>query len=821
MQAWGKRSGDGSSHHLAHHCADVAAVFQVLLAQPVIRRRAEAALGHSLSDDDVECLVALAFMHDLGKLAPPFQAKGWPAGHGLMTMGHLKCGWLRTYLPPTPEAFAFLGRSPQWKTWLAAIFAHHGRPSDEPQRGEAAGAFRPHPLYDWKAEEAVFAQAMLDWFPRIRTARPPQASNRFVHFFCGLLNLADWIGSDARAFPFEAAFRADYWQTALQRALAHVRAIGLEGNTLRLSSAPDWSLISAHPSPRPAQTAVGSLPLDARLVLLESETGSGKTEAALWRFVMLLDAGEVDALYFAVPTRAAARQLHRRVQAALSRMFDNPPEAVLAIAGQAVAGEATGYRLPDYSTLWDDGGDSPARWAAEHSARYLAAQIAIGTVDQVALGGLQVKYAHLRGVALSRTFLVLDEVHASDEYMTQVQSRLVRQHIQLGGHALLMSATLGSAGRCAWFGGAPGDLPQEKTQPYPAVWTPKGLTPLEPEQASNKSVRVEAHSGWSGNDAAALAIAAARAGARVLVIRNTVARAQETFAACRDIAPELLLHVNGQPTLHHSRFAAQDRALLDAAVEEALGPAGPMQGRVIIGTQTLEQSLDIDADLLITDLCPMDVLLQRIGRLHRHAQRARPAGFERAKAVVLCPQDGLGPLARRGENGVGANPDKPEFSAVYLNLAGIAATLEQIETHGLWHILEMNRLLVEAATHAQTLEQIANARGWEKYHQRMTGKALAEKIFADHRILDRDAQLVRFLSDERIQTRLGGEGLVLTLPPGTLGPFGTPITTIALPAHWSINLPDNAPVTVSETLVITVDNRAFRYSVAGLAQDGK
>ncbi|WP_452101184.1 CRISPR-associated helicase Cas3' [Camelimonas fluminis] len=327
-------------------------------------------------------------------------------------------------------------------------------------------------------------------------------------------------------------------------------------------------------------------------------------------------------------TRAAGRQLQRRVDEALGRMFEDPPEAVLAIPGQARAGEAAGTRLPDFSVLWDDTMEAPARWAAEHSARFLAARVAVGTVDQVALGGLQVKYAHLRGASLSRALLVIDEVHASDAYMTGVQTAIVSAHLAIGGHVMLMSATLGAAARRRWFGRPAADFASDAALAYPAVWTTRGLQAIAPDPGAEKIVEVVASPGWSGDDAAGFAIKAAEAGARVLVIRNTVVRAQATYDACLAAASGFLLSVNGLPTLHHSRFAAEDRALLDRAVEAALGRNSPIGGRIVIGTQTLEQSLDLCADILITDLCPMDVLLQRIGRLHRH-RRPRPDGFGR------------------------------------------------------------------------------------------------------------------------------------------------------------------------------------------------
>lgn len=826
--AWGKSALRGlETHHLAHHSADVAAVLFCLLEEPVWRRRAEAALKQKISPEQVKSLSALAFLHDIGKLAPGFQAKAWPNGHGLTELGHLKAGWYWSSLN-RPDALAgaaaHIANWPKIDEWLAALFAHHGRPVQMPGDGEAGKAFRVLPNYNWQEQEALLGRALMDWFPQIATDSPPPPHPAFLHFFCGLLNLADWIASDRRAFPFEAAFRPDYWQTARNRAAVRIGAIGL-GKCPPLKGRAEWGLISDHPAPRPAQKAVGMLPVTERLVLLEAETGSGKTEAALWRFATLIEAGEVDALYFAVPTRAAARQLHARVNAALQRMFVTAAEAVLAIPGQAVAGEARGRHLPDFSVLWEDEQDKPARWAAEHSARYLAARVAVGTVDQVALGGLQVKFAHLRGTALSRSLLVIDEVHASDPYMTETQLTLVESHLELGGHVLLMSATLGSAARRRWRGETPNDFSTDVALSYPAVWASKGLQPVARDPGATKTVQVAAHEGWGAEDTARLAVQAAQQGARVLVIRNTVQRAQESFAACHMLTPDLLLRVNGVPTLHHSRFAAEDRALLDHAVEQAIGKDSPLGGRIVIGTQTLEQSLDLCADLLITDLCPIDVLLQRIGRLHRH-KRPRPDGFQAARVVVMCPKGGLGPLTQRFENGLGAFAGGPSLSGVYVDVPGLQATLDQIITQPVWQIPEMNRALVEAATHPQALDAIAEAHGWQGYRQRVTGKALAEMRTAGLVTLDRRKPLISggrvncFPDDEKIRTRLGEEGVILTLPPGTIGPFGTPIIRLALPAHWSHGLTGEEEVAVAQgpPMRVTVSDMVMCYGSDGLVQ---
>jgi len=217
----------------------------------------------------------------------------------------------------------------------------------------------------------------------------------------------------------------------------------------------------------------------------------------------------------------------------------------------------------------------------------------------------------------------------------------------------------------------------------------------------------------------------------------------------------------------------------------------------------------------------MDVLLQRIGRLHRH-KRPRPAGFSVARAVVLCPKGGLDPLVLAADNGLGAYQGGPSLSGVYVDVPGLAATLDQITAHPVWQIPGMNRALVEAATHPQALDQLAEARGWQAYRQRVTGKALAEMRTAGLCVLDRNAPLTSFPDDEKIRTRLGGEGVVLILPPGTVGPFGEPITHLALPAHWSRGLKGEEAVAVNPgpPIRVTVSDMVLAYAPEGLRQGG-
>ena len=217
--------------------------------------------------------------------------------------------------------------------------------------------------------------------------------------------------------------------------------------------------------------------------------------------------------------------------------------------------------------------------------------------------------------------------------MTEVLRRLLDQHLKIGGYAMLMSATLGARARVRWTREGPPDFETARAVPYPAVWVADANEPHAPGEAGgSKEVHVRAEPTMDPAIAAHRAIAAAEQGARVLVIRNTVTGAVETWRAVRDFGAErLLMRAAGGPALHHGRFGGGRPRLAHSAVEDALAGNRVREagGCIVVGTQTLEQSLDIDADFLISDLCPVDVLLQRIGRLHRHCL-SRPEGFETA-----------------------------------------------------------------------------------------------------------------------------------------------------------------------------------------------
>ncbi|AWK85350.1 CRISPR-associated helicase Cas3' [Azospirillum thermophilum] len=854
---WGKFDGQsGDSHHLAHHCADVAACFEAIAGLPVVRSRMAAAGGVPLSPRGHARLTAIAFLHDVGKLHPGFQAKGWlpdaNSGHRPPPRGHLAEGVALLMRDSGAERIwrpLGLSHIDWWDDlhpFILASLAHHGRPVDslamkggwDPQA--VAGA-----VYDPADGARIMGTALRAWFPDAFAdgAHEPLPAPRLQHLFAGLVALADWLGSDTRFFPFEKDFREDYIATARARAAEAVSRIGLYVETVRrlATGRAGFTDLTGFVAPAPHQQAVAEVAADQRLVILEAETGAGKTEAAFWRFARLFAAGAVDGLYFALPTRSAAIQIHGRVNRMLERLTGaGGLKAVLAVPGYLKVGEAVGEALPHWQVRWDDAGlraddDLAARWAAENAKRYLAAPVAVGTVDQAMLGALQVKHAHLRGACLSRCLLVIDEVHASDRYMAEIQAKLLENHLGVGGHALLMSATLGSWARTRWLGGrgAP-DFATAVAAPYPAVWTRGAAEPRDvngPDaRVRHKTVAMSLASGWAPDHAARLALAAARDGAKVLVIRNTVKAAVATWDAIREADVDgLLLRVAGGPALHHSRFAVEDREVLDRAVETALAPdeRRGCGGLIVVGTQTVEQSLDIDADHLITDLCPVDVLLQRLGRLHRRAGVLRPPGFETPSCTVLAPEAGLEPLlAPRFDNGLGAFKTNGALSGVYMDLSVLELTRRLVAERAEWTIPEQNRLLVESALHEDCIEALHRELGnrWSAYRECFLGggdaKAQAAKAvalstrspFGDEPFPD---------DDTTIRTRLGAEGARLTLPHPAVGPFGREITALTLPTHWSQGLDPRAPVTVESSdgmLRLCVGDRWFRYDRRGVGR---
>ncbi|MEA5098169.1 MAG: CRISPR-associated helicase Cas3' [Burkholderiaceae bacterium] len=856
-QAFGKldvsENGIERWHPLLDHMIDVAACFVSLVQCRGIRRALERLARRVLTDQDVERLAVLVLLHDIGKANSGFQAKRWRNARDipnnwsyLFHAGHVSEIF---NLSEVPQAYAavesLISQINNWgassNSLLMASISHHGRPAkDKPTAVSTAIWKAGGNTYDPTSVLKTVVDKTFEIFPLAFAAGGydlPDAP-AFSHLFSGLVQLADWIGSDTRFFAFSTPDE-DRAQTAQQYADTAIATLGLDAEIWRdilNSTQPDFAEVFSVSKPRPIQKAMSKEDLGS-LVILESETGSGKTEAALWRFLHLFRTGKVDSLYFALPTRVAATQLYQRLKTTLERVWpENPPVILRALPGYVAADGEEVRALSDFKVLWNDSPNEQVahrRWSGENAKRFLAAPIAVGTIDQALMGILQVSHAHLRQATLSRSLLVVDEVHASDAYMTVLLERLLKFHMNCGGQALLLSATLGSSARDRYmalvsssdFPPLPNsDFTSACMAPYPSITDQHGMQAIK-ESGQEKKVCCSMQDIIDAPDQVAqLALAAAAQGAKVLVIRNTVPAAVATLKAIESATSEQgwLFSVNDAVSLHHSRFSREDRPLLDAAIQAQMGKGRAVGALIVVGTQTLEQSLDIDADYLITDLCPMDVLLQRIGRLHRHASN-RPAAYAGAQAVILTPSNhDLTPMLTRPSHGLGRFRNG---GGVYDDLRIVEATRRLIVEREEIHIPADNRYLVEGATHPDQLEKLCQELGehWQALSAALQGDIGAERSVASLHVLDVEKEFGEdeFPEDVSISTRLGSQDRLVNFEPPLSGPFGKLIKTLPIRSHMlpqGLSLDAEATAVTQQGGVVefALGNGQYRYSRYGL-----
>ena len=860
---------------LASHCIDVAMVFRGLCELPGMRRALEAAAGRSLSEQDLDRLAVLALYHDIGKANLGFQQK--VVDRRFVGVGHIRELGALFVDPNLASRFRDAINAELMSSWfedddaaealLIAAWSHHGRPVSF--KYETTGPVaRAHRL--WLADDgrdpmhatSELVDAARSAFPLAFTdGAPLPAAIALQHRFAGLLMLADWLGSDEDLYPVEEAPPLQRIEASRRVVPGQLRSVGLEVTSARRAASHLPSSFSGRFDfhPLPLQEAMETIRSDdtvCRLLVAESQTGSGKTEAALHWFVDLFRDGRVDGLYFALPTRVAAQELYLRVSTYISRLFPDPaarPTLVRAVPGYASAALAEPRPLPDPAALWEDDREFRARertWAAEHPKRFLAATIAVGTIDQALLSAVKTSHAHLRSVCLDRSLLVVDEVHASDTYMRSLLEGLLRHHLSLGGFAMLLSATLGAAARSRLLStwGNRIDIPtlaEAESMAYPALTSADGMTHDCAAKASQRSGADENHksvefellpAAFHLEDVVDRVREAACAGARVLVVLNTVKRAVsfQRLVETANGERNWLFTYRGVACPHHGRFAPGDRLVLDPAVTERLGKGSSDGAVVLVGTQTLEQSLDIDSDLLITDLCPADVLLQRVGRLHRHSRNSRPEGFARPRCIVIVP-DGEGlehGLDAKGE--ALPNLKAAGWGSVYEDVRVLDLTWRVLKGHGTIMIPLHNRHVVEQTTHPERLREYVSE-NWRRHATIIAGREAAMRTaaylattsggsgFQDLGMFA--APFGDFTWDDiggQVTTRLGVDSRRLDLDHPVESPFGVTLTEMTIPGHM-------APHVEAEQLVVRSaqdglirlrgGDRMYRYSRFGLEAD--
>jgi CRISPR-associated endonuclease/helicase Cas3 len=535
---------------------------------------------------------------------------------------------------------------------------------------------------------------------------------------------------------------ADWMASGFAFEVGEVNA--LAADVLRRTAWTDWhSVASARDllegrDPRPAQVGTLELSIQEPFAVVEAPTGTGKTEAALIWTSRLLEAGLVDGLYFAVPTRSAATELHARI----GRLMSTHHPVLKGKIVRALPGLLdTDNSVPDYP---------PETWAVAAPKRTFAAPIAVGTIDQALLSIIRARHAWMRAAFLSRHLLVVDEVHASDPYMTALTRGLIERHLSLGGRALAMSATLGETALAILTDRERRPMQDAIAAPYPAIRNSSGDQALPRASGRTVDVVVEPF-----EQAVSRAQDAASAEQSVLWIRSTVSDAVTDFQ---------LFDASGiRPLLHHSRYAVEDRTWLDQQLLSTFGLNGSRGSVVAVTTQTAEQSLDIDANLLITDACPADVLLQRLGRLHRHRTGTRPT------AVMIDPGTLDRYLLPTGK--VIGRPGQG-WPWVYNNLLSVRATLEWLHLGRSISIPDDCRSLVERATHADYLREMAASLGgsWTDLWRDLFDEAAVKTQLADASLIDWTRPYREALVNEWLPTRLG-DGTITVAVKNLISPF--------------------------------------------------
>ncbi|ESQ74771.1 CRISPR-associated helicase/endonuclease Cas3 [Asticcacaulis sp. AC402] len=783
---WGKARPTETSktdwHPLAYHSLDVAAAMQALLQlRPQILNAISRSCGLG-RDETLRQLVLVAALHDIGKFAENFQCKvpdlAARLGHqsapdgaqAWATDDHGRVGyclWTEHYARSVSKGFDL---------WLHAAFSHHGTPVEDGVKLSNVMSATSR-----QAVEDFIKAVMVLLGPASSQAHDKTARTSETWRVAGLVTLADWIGSNVENdwFPYEdTAFTLEsYWPRACAKAK---NALG-ETRLAEAMAATAFDLSTylgpeAQATPLQAWAQAQAPSAGPNLYIIEDLTGAGKTEAALILANRLMQGGAAEGLYWALPSMATANGLYERVRQGYRRLFADGPEASLVLAHSArdlnmgfQASLGSGHVHPGLKGANELPAEAHcAAFVAEDRKKTFLAQIGVGTVDQALLAVLPVRHQALRLAALSRRVLVIDEAHSFDPYMNKGLEALIGFHTALGGSTIILSATLTQKlkGRFIKAFGAP--QPPSLSQAFPLVTHINSEKVLieQPVDVARGTRRDLSICRFDNPDSAmADLLSKASEGACAVYVRNTVADAMTAFHQLRAAAPEgVTVH------LFHARFTLGDRISRENRVLDLLGKQSTpdtRRGQIIIATQVVEQSLDLDADYMATDLCPIDLLIQRAGRLHRHD---RPGRSEPQLWLV-------GPQANDDATETWYSALFPKGQYVYPNVGQLWRTMRVITRAG--------GLMLQSGSPRDLIEPVFGddldiPPTLEAQSQKAESQGQADSAVARLNFLDPTQGFERgrgaWDSDTRTPTRLGEPTLTLRLAKwadGVLAPWAT------------------------------------------------
>ncbi len=634
----------------------------------------------------------LAGMHDLGKATPAFavqdeQLAGQMRGLGLDMPATKAQLTDRSRLPHSLAGHHLLGRwlaGRGWSggavpAWAVVVGGHHGVPPDAMSVTEAGpesypllyGEGRWTKVQDELADRMAARSGADGYLDQWRDLRLPQV---FQVVVSGLVILCDWIASNESLLPFLTGPLPEVTENP-GRGGAALRRLALPAPwrpadtpaEVRELFATRFQL-PAGATPRPIQEATCQVVSEVSapgLVIIEAPMGEGKTEAALAAAEIMARRWGCGGLFVALPTQATTDAMFCRVvdwldalggghqlvgavtlshgKARLNRLF----QGMVKVGGFADIGcdeEMDTGNVPEHAVVAHS-------WLSGRKKSQLA-NFNIGTIDQLLFTALKARHLVLRHLALAGKVVIIDEVHAYDAFMN---SYLTKVLTWLGAYdvpVLALSATLPRDRRRAllqaYSRGA--HTPPPSTEDfarldgdtsYPVItWTDGGDVDSRGVAASGRSTKVSITdlSGGVDDDLGPLIDKLGELlsdGGCAVVVRNTVRRVLRTAQALRETYGD-------EVSVAHSRFIAADRLRIDARLLDLFGPPGRCtqrpQRHIVVASQVVEQSLDVDFDLLVTDLAPIDLMLQRMGRLHRHdrgvGQKDRPPKLRAAQTFI-------------------------------------------------------------------------------------------------------------------------------------------------------------------------------------------
>lgn len=652
---WGKFDAKAQSLHLLpYHCLDVAAVLKVLLSQDSIREQWRIVTKNDEELFDLSLFVFLAALHDVGKFSDTFQSKAPDAcsllsreSKNIAGSHHTDEGlWLvsRKLLQILAELFdddpddLFDALEP----YLKATCCHHGAPSIS----------MPHHVYGFSSSvpSAVeFTREIFSFLLEEPQLPAEDAQEAASWLFAGLMVIADWVGSNDVWFPHSSdpIPLQMYWETkALPQAEYAVEQAGLV--LPKASVASTFTSLMPHlgnsavPSPLQTYAMKEAVRTNTpQLHIFEDVTGGGKTEAALLCAHQIMRQTAASGFYVALPTMATANGMYSRLSQTYQVLFEgsNTPSLVLAHGGRHIH-DGFLHTIGRRDMSGEDCNAYCTTWLADSRKKALLSQCGVGTIDQALLGVLPSRHQALRLAGMSQHVLIFDEIHAYDGYTAELVKRLLQFHAALGGSAILLSATLPLRMKQSFIdafakgAGYRGELAESGAFPLATSLDSEGSQAVAFEATRTLDVKITLTD--SEKDVFEKISSVVHAGGCVCWVRNTVAQAVEAYLLLHEkygIAPESAL-------LFHSRFAMEDRLAIENNVLATFGKKSTPEdrkGKVLVATQVVEQSLDVDFDYLVTDLAPIELLIQRAGRCQRHI-RPRPAVAQEPEVMVLSPQ---------------------------------------------------------------------------------------------------------------------------------------------------------------------------------------